>query len=160
MPTELFLGVTLGNFLGFFLGAENNFGFYATFDRGNNWDHVNTAAIGQFYHVAISPKQPYWVFGGLQDNGSWGGPAISKNGGTLNEDWISLITWIYRQNTRRTMAGPSWGRRRMRSLHKQSLRAWQEQEQEKRRAAGFKSEPKSAFVGSRGEVLLTASKPC
>ena len=65
-------------------------GFYATFDRGNNWDHINTAAIGQFYHVAISPKQPYWVFGGLQDNGSWGGPAISKNGGALNEDWISV----------------------------------------------------------------------
>ena len=65
-------------------------GFYVTYDRGTNWDHINTAAIGQFYHVAISPKQPYWVVGGLQDNGSWGGPAISKNGGTLNEDWLSI----------------------------------------------------------------------
>lgn len=65
-------------------------GFYITYDRGKNWDHVNTAAIGQFYHVAISPKRPYWVFGGLQDNGSWGGPAISKNGGAVNEDWISV----------------------------------------------------------------------
>lgn len=65
-------------------------GFYSTYDRGRNWDHVNTAAIGQFYHVAISPKQPYWVFGGLQDNGSWGGPAISKTGGAINEDWVSV----------------------------------------------------------------------
>lgn len=65
-------------------------GFYSTYDRGRNWDHINTTAIGQFYHVAISPKQPYWVVGGLQDNGSWGGPAISKNGGTLNEDWLSI----------------------------------------------------------------------
>ncbi|MEQ1828578.1 MAG: PDZ domain-containing protein, partial [Pirellula sp.] len=65
-------------------------GFYVTHDRGENWDHVNTAAIGQFYHVAIGPKYPYWVFGGLQDNGSWGGPAISKQGGALNEDWISV----------------------------------------------------------------------
>jgi S1-C subfamily serine protease/photosystem II stability/assembly factor-like uncharacterized protein len=65
-------------------------GFYATYDRGRNWDHINTAAIGQFYHVAIGPKEPYWVFGGLQDNGSWGGPAISKNGGVLNEDWLSV----------------------------------------------------------------------
>ena len=65
-------------------------GFYVTYDRGANWDHINTAAVGQFYHVAISPKHPYWVVGGLQDNGSWGGPAISKNGGTLNEDWLSI----------------------------------------------------------------------
>ena len=53
-------------------------GFYVTYDRGTNWDHINTAAVGQFYHVAISPKHPYWVVGGLQDHGSWGGPAISK----------------------------------------------------------------------------------
>ncbi len=65
-------------------------GFYVSYDRGINWDHINTAAVGQFYHVAISPKYPYWVVGGLQDNGSWGGPAISKNGGTLNEDWLSI----------------------------------------------------------------------
>ncbi len=65
-------------------------GFYSTFDRGTNWDHINTAAIGQFYHVAISPKEPYWVVGGLQDNGSWAGPAISRNGGSINEDWISV----------------------------------------------------------------------
>jgi len=65
-------------------------GFYVSYDRGINWDHINTAAVGQFYHVAISPKHPYWVVGGLQDNGSWGGPAISKNGGTLNEDWLSI----------------------------------------------------------------------
>jgi S1-C subfamily serine protease/photosystem II stability/assembly factor-like uncharacterized protein len=65
-------------------------GFYVTHDRGTNWDHINTAAVGQFYHVAISPKHPYWVVGGLQDNGSWAGPAISKNGGALNEDWISI----------------------------------------------------------------------
>jgi photosystem II stability/assembly factor-like uncharacterized protein len=65
-------------------------GFYVTFDRGDHWDHVNTAAIGQFYHVTIAPSQPYSVYGGLQDNGSWGGPAIGLAGGTLNQDWISV----------------------------------------------------------------------
>jgi len=65
-------------------------GFYVTYDRGQNWDHVNTAAIGQFYHVTISPRKPYWVAGGLQDNGSWSGPAISRNGGAINEDWINI----------------------------------------------------------------------
>ena len=65
-------------------------GIYASHDRGATWDHINTAAIGQFYHVAISPKQPYWVAGGLQDNGSWAGPAISRAGGAVNEDWVNL----------------------------------------------------------------------
>ncbi|MCR9295987.1 MAG: PDZ domain-containing protein [bacterium] len=65
-------------------------GFYVTYDRGKNWDHINTAAVGQFYHVTIAPKQPYCVYGGLQDNGSWGGPAISNSGGALNEDWVNV----------------------------------------------------------------------
>ncbi len=65
-------------------------GFYVSYDYGTNWDHINTAAIGQFYHVAISPKEPYWVVGGLQDNGSWAGPAISRSGGAINEDWLSI----------------------------------------------------------------------
>ncbi|MEM9827228.1 MAG: PDZ domain-containing protein [Planctomycetota bacterium] len=65
-------------------------GVYASYDRGQTWNHVNTAAIGQFYHVAIIPGEPYGVVGGLQDNGSWAGPAISRSGGALNEDWIRV----------------------------------------------------------------------
>ncbi|GAB5405971.1 MAG: hypothetical protein Aurels2KO_42020 [Aureliella sp.] len=65
-------------------------GYYVTRDRGKNWDHINTAAIGQFYHVAIRPTEPYWVVGGLQDNGSWAGPAISRQGGAIIQDWISV----------------------------------------------------------------------
>ena len=65
-------------------------GFYVTYDRGNRWDHINTAAIGQFYHATIAPTKPYKVYGGLQDNGSWGGPGIGLSGGSLNEDWFSV----------------------------------------------------------------------
>lgn len=66
-------------------------GVYVTYDRGANWDHLNTKAMGQFYHVAIAPKHPYYVYGGLQDNGTWGGPSMSLSGpGPLNEDWLSV----------------------------------------------------------------------
>jgi S1-C subfamily serine protease/photosystem II stability/assembly factor-like uncharacterized protein len=66
-------------------------GVYVTYDRGGRWDHLNTMALGQFYHVAIAPKYPYFVYGGLQDNGTWGGPAISLSGrGPVNEDWLSV----------------------------------------------------------------------
>jgi S1-C subfamily serine protease/photosystem II stability/assembly factor-like uncharacterized protein len=66
-------------------------GFYLTHDRAENWDHLNTMAIAQFYHIAICPHQPYRVAGGLQDNGSWCGPSISLSGtGPINEDWVSV----------------------------------------------------------------------
>ncbi len=66
-------------------------GHYVTYDRGENWDHHNTMAIGQFYHVAIDPRRPSRAYGGLQDNGSWGGPTQTKTGtGPINEDWMSI----------------------------------------------------------------------
>jgi photosystem II stability/assembly factor-like uncharacterized protein len=66
-------------------------GYYVTYDRGANWDHLNQMAIGQFYHVDIDPRRNYRVYGGLQDNGSWGGPSMVRNGaGPINEDWVSV----------------------------------------------------------------------
>src|SRR5207302_3687281 len=52
--------------------------------------HHNFQALGQFYHVSIDPRPNYRVFGGLQDNGSWGGPAFSPRGGIVNEDWLYI----------------------------------------------------------------------
>jgi photosystem II stability/assembly factor-like uncharacterized protein len=66
-------------------------GYYVTYDRGTNWDHLNQMAIGQFYHVDVDPRRNYRVYGGLQDNGSWGGPSMTRTGtGPINEDWISV----------------------------------------------------------------------
>lgn len=64
-------------------------GFYATYDRGAHWDYLNHLAIGQYYHVTVDNKKPYWTYGGLQDNGSWGIPSMSlKGGGPINEDCV------------------------------------------------------------------------
>ena len=66
-------------------------GFYVTYDQGKNWDHINTIPLGQFYHVAVDNKMPYNVYGGLQDNGSWGGPSRTKSSyGPVNEDWAFI----------------------------------------------------------------------
>ncbi|MBM3970666.1 MAG: PDZ domain-containing protein [Planctomycetes bacterium] len=68
-------------------------GFYATWDRMTHWEHLNHLAIAQFYHVALDNRQPYRAYGGLQDNGSWGGPTRTLNGtGPINSDWISVGT--------------------------------------------------------------------
>jgi photosystem II stability/assembly factor-like uncharacterized protein len=68
-------------------------GFYVSYDRGARWDHHNHAgALGQFYHVAVDNRTPYRVYGGLQDNGSWGGPSRSdKFPGPINPDWVNVL---------------------------------------------------------------------
>jgi len=71
------------------LGCDG--GFYKSYDRGATWDHLNVLALGQFYHVAVDNRKPYRVYGGLQDNGSWGGPSRTLRGtGPANEDWQFL----------------------------------------------------------------------
>ena len=71
------------------LGTDG--GIYVTYDRMEKWDQLNQVAIGQFYHVTVDPRPNYNVYGGLQDNGSWGGPNRSRSGGgPINEDWFSI----------------------------------------------------------------------
>ncbi|MDB5352497.1 MAG: hypothetical protein JWN86_3744 [Planctomycetota bacterium] len=66
-------------------------GTYASYDRGEKFDHLNHAAIGQFYHVALDTRRDYKAYGGLQDNGTWGGPSFTRSRtGPLNEDWVSV----------------------------------------------------------------------
>ena len=66
-------------------------GIYVSYDKMAKWDHLNHMALGQFYHVATCPRKPYWAFGGLQDNGSWGLPTQGLSGrGAVNEDVYSI----------------------------------------------------------------------
>ncbi len=69
----------------------NDGGIHVTYDQGAHWDHLNHVAIGQFYHVAVGPRRNYRVFGGLQDNGSWGALSRGADGrGAINTDWFSV----------------------------------------------------------------------
>lgn len=71
-----------------YLGTDG--GVYYSLDRGANWKFVNNLPVGQFYHVSVDNQNPYRVYGGLQDNGSWVAPSTAP-GGVLNGDWKSLF---------------------------------------------------------------------
>lgn len=68
----------------------NDGGTAQTRDRGKTWEFLGTMRIGQFYAVAVDMRRPYWVYGGLQDNGSWGGPTQTRNGGVAYHHWMSV----------------------------------------------------------------------
>ncbi len=66
-------------------------GLDVSYDQGDTWDFVNTKATGQFYAVSADMRKPYYVCGGLQDNGSWCGPSAKRNSvGILNSDWFRV----------------------------------------------------------------------
>jgi photosystem II stability/assembly factor-like uncharacterized protein len=67
----------------------NDGGLYASFDRGRNWSFMSQMPIGQFYAIGVDMQEPfYYVYGGLQDNSSWGGPSGTRNSdGITNADW-------------------------------------------------------------------------
>jgi photosystem II stability/assembly factor-like uncharacterized protein len=64
-------------------------GVYVSVDKGVTWQYNHSLPVGQFYHVAYDLKEPYNVYGGLQDNGSWMGPSASP-GGIGNGDWLNV----------------------------------------------------------------------
>lgn len=63
-------------------------GLYVSYDRAAHWEFLDHMALGQFYHVAVDTRRPYRVYGGLQDNGSWGGPSQTlRPSGPTNSDY-------------------------------------------------------------------------
>jgi photosystem II stability/assembly factor-like uncharacterized protein len=71
------------------LGTDG--GVNISWDQGDTWDYINTMAVGQFYAIGVDMRRPYFVCGGLQDNGSWCGPSATRTGGGIaNFDWYRV----------------------------------------------------------------------
>ena len=67
-------------------------GLYVSYNRGRTWEYNNTLPMGQFYQIGFDLQDPYWVYGGKQDTGTWGGPSRTLHtAGIANEDWIGLL---------------------------------------------------------------------
>ncbi|MFM2362863.1 MAG: hypothetical protein RLZZ316_1765 [Bacteroidota bacterium] len=70
-----------------YLGTDG--GVYVSMDRGATWLFLQNLPVGQFYHVATDNQEPYRIYGGLQDNGSWVAPSAAP-GGVSNSNWMAI----------------------------------------------------------------------
>ena len=69
----------------------NDGGVTVSYDQGETWEYVNNMPLGQFYAISADMRKPYYVCGGLQDNGSWCGPSATRsNNGIANHDWFRI----------------------------------------------------------------------
>lgn len=64
-------------------------GLYRTWDGAVTMEIVGNLPLSQFYHISVDNDEPYNIYGGLQDNGSWYGPSRSP-GGIEARDWNSV----------------------------------------------------------------------
>ena len=67
----------------------NDGGLWISYDGANRWVKVDNLPISQFYHVSVDAKDPYQVYGGLQDNSAWAGDSAYP-GGITNSRWENL----------------------------------------------------------------------
>jgi photosystem II stability/assembly factor-like uncharacterized protein len=71
------------------LGHDGGVDF--SYDGGRSWEFQDKMPLGQFYEVAVDMRRPYYVYGGAQDRGMWGGPSrVTNIGGITKADWFML----------------------------------------------------------------------
>ena len=106
-----------------FMIEGNDGGIGITHDRGKNWTFDDKIPAGQFYHVNVDNELPYNIMGGMQDNGTWHGPAYTWiNGGLRNFYWNNVgggdgfdvmpdaedASWIYSQSQGGSIGRRNW----------------------------------------------------
>ncbi len=76
---------------GKFMIDGNDGGLNITKDGGKTWRFIGNLPVAQFYHINVDNEFPYNVYGGMQDNGSWKGPAyVWKAQGIRNSYWQEI----------------------------------------------------------------------
>ncbi len=80
------LWINPGNPDHFYLAGDA--GLHETYDGGVAFRRINNLPIGQFYGITVDNRDPYWIYGGMQDNHSWMGPSATRSwDGIVDDEW-------------------------------------------------------------------------
>ena len=64
-------------------------GLWISYNGGNYWVKNENLPLSQYYHVSVDDRDPYQVYGGMQDNSSWIGDS-QYPGGITNHRWENM----------------------------------------------------------------------
>jgi hypothetical protein len=71
------------------VGGDGGIGI--SYDSGKHWNFVQNLPLAQYYHISVDMEQPYNIYGGMQDNGSWVGPSqIFSGSAIMNFHWQTV----------------------------------------------------------------------
>jgi photosystem II stability/assembly factor-like uncharacterized protein len=70
----------------------NDGGVYLSTDRGETWLHLNNIPAGEFYALSVDRGDPYFIYGGTQDNAALFGPADRLPEDGIDDPW--RYVWI------------------------------------------------------------------
>jgi len=73
-------------------------GMWYSYNGGSKWWKAENLPVSQFYHVSLDDKDPYRVYGGLQDNSCFVGES-QYPGGIANAQWENMYNgdgfWMF-----------------------------------------------------------------
>jgi photosystem II stability/assembly factor-like uncharacterized protein len=70
----------------------NDGGVYVSTDRGATWLHLNNIPTGEFYALSVDEADPYFIYGGTQDDSALLGPANRAPLEGVKDPW--RYVWI------------------------------------------------------------------
>jgi photosystem II stability/assembly factor-like uncharacterized protein len=68
----------------------NDGGLAASYDRGKTWDVYENLPLAQYYAIGVDNDEPYNIYGGAQDTGSYKIPSNGAAGGIGRDDWAPV----------------------------------------------------------------------
>jgi len=69
----------------------NDGGIDISYDGGQTWLPVQNIDAAEVYTIGFDFRRPYYVYCGLQDNGTWAGPSQTRDtAGITNDDWVQI----------------------------------------------------------------------
>ncbi|MGE0455718.1 MAG: WD40/YVTN/BNR-like repeat-containing protein [Vicinamibacteria bacterium] len=75
----------------YYLGQDK--GFFETQDHGRTFRFFDNLPVTQYYAIGVDMRDPYVIYGGTQDNGSWGVPSFTRDAFGIRNDDTWKLHW-------------------------------------------------------------------
>jgi hypothetical protein len=75
----------------YYLGSDK--GLYVTHDHGRAFHYFDNLPVTQYYAIGVDMRDPYVVYGGTQDNGTWGVPSFTRDAFGIRNDDTWKLHW-------------------------------------------------------------------